>query len=152
MTDQVQHQPVAGAAGEVVGRRVGAGLLDIAALALLFIVMGLLFGDSSAGNGHASVNLHGAAAAVYFVLALAYYFVAETTTGTTLGKRALGLRVVGPDGASAGAGRIAVRTLLRVIDVLPLLYLVGFIAVLVTGSHRRLGDLAARTDVVAAPR
>src|SRR4051794_15386531 len=150
--DQVQQRSGAGAASEVIGRRVGAGLLDIALLAVLFVVMGLLFGESHAEGGHASVNLHGAAAVVYFVLALGYYFVSEALSGATLGKRALGLRVIGPDGAPAGAGRVGVRTLVRIIDVLPLLYLVGFIAVLATPSKRRLGDLAAKTDVVAADR
>ena len=149
MAEQVQQRPVPAAASEVIGRRVGAGLLDIAVLAVVFVVMGLLFGDSRAENGQASVNLHGAAAVAFFVVALAYYFVAEMLTGATVGKRALRLRVVGPDGGSPGAGRVAVRTLLRIIDVLPALYLVGFITVLATGSSRRLGDLAAGTEVVS---
>jgi hypothetical protein len=46
---------------------------------------------------------------------------------------------------------IAVRTLLRIVDWLPALYLVGFIAMLATGERRmRLGDLAARTRVARA--
>ena len=148
-TDQVQQRAGASAASEVIGRRVGAALLDIALLAALFVVMGLLFGQSEAQGGHASVNLHGAAAVIYFALALGYYFVAEALTGATVGKRALGLRVVGSDGGRAGVGRVAARTVLRIVDVLPFLYLVGFITVLATPSNRRLGDLAARTDVVA---
>jgi len=44
-----------------------------------------------------------------------------------------------------------VRTLLRIVDWLPALYLVGFIAMLATGERRmRLGDLAARTRVARA--
>lgn len=133
----------------MIGRRVAAALLDIAALAVLFVVMGLLFGESEAEGGHASINLHGGAAVAFFVLALAYYFVFEALTGATPGKRALGLRVVGADGGAPGAGRVAVRTLLRIVDALPFLYLVGFVTVLATGSRQRVGDLAAGTGVVA---
>src|SRR5205807_2084991 len=137
-------------AGEVIGRRIGAALIDIALLAVLLVVVGIVAGQSQAGHGHASVYLHGGAAIVFFALALVYYFVAEATTGATVGKRALELRVVGPDGQPASAGRVAVRTLLRIVDVLPALYLVGFVAVLATGGRRRLGDLAAGTTVVAS--
>jgi hypothetical protein len=46
---------------------------------------------------------------------------------------------------------VAGRTLLRIIDWLPLLYLAGFITMLATGTRRqRVGDLAARTAVARA--
>jgi uncharacterized RDD family membrane protein YckC len=147
-TDQVR-QPAVDAASEVIGRRVAAALLDFVPLAILFVVMGLLFGDSKSSGGEASINLHGGAALAFFVLVLVYYFACEAATGQTLGKRALGLRVVGPDGGRAEAGRVATRTALRIIDILPALYLVGFVSVLATGERRRLGDLAAKTSVVA---
>lgn len=148
-TDQIQRGAGVDTASEVIGRRVGAALLDFVPLAVLFVVLGLLIGDSKSSGGEVSVNLNGGAAVVFFALALLYYFACEATTGQTIGKRALGLRVVGPDGGPAGAGRIAARTALRVIDILPAFYLVGFISVLVTGTRRRLGDLAAGTDVIA---
>jgi uncharacterized RDD family membrane protein YckC len=137
-------------AGEVVGRRIGAGLIDVAVLAVVFVVMGLLFGQSEAHGGHASVNLHGAGAIAFLVVALAYYFVMESLRGATLGKALLGIRVTGRDGAPATTGAIAVRTLLRLVDALPFLYLLGLIVMLVTPGRRRIGDLAAGTSVVAA--
>jgi uncharacterized RDD family membrane protein YckC len=43
-----------------------------------------------------------------------------------------------------------VRNLVRFIDWLPALYLIGFISAFATGPRRqRLGDLAAKTHVVA---
>jgi len=46
---------------------------------------------------------------------------------------------------------IAARTLLRAVDFLSNLSLVGFILILVTGRRRqRLGDLVARTTVTNA--
>jgi hypothetical protein len=68
-----------------------------------------------------------------------------------VGKLLLGLRVVRTDGSWPSVVVIAARTLLRVVDWLPFLYLVGFIAMLATGARRqRLGDLAARTGVAQA--
>jgi hypothetical protein len=60
----------------------------------------------------------------------------------------VGLRVVGRDGGRPPAAAVAICTLLRIVDWLPLLYLVGFITMLATGARQqRLGDLAARTGI-----
>jgi uncharacterized RDD family membrane protein YckC len=80
--------------------------------------------------------------------ALTYYFLAEATTGQTIGKRMAGLRVVMRDGRPAPANAIAARTVLRLIDVLPVAWMIGGLVMLLTGGRRqRLGDLAARTVV-----
>jgi uncharacterized RDD family membrane protein YckC len=134
---------------EVFGRRIAAALLDLLVLAILFAVMSGGTGGGSAEDGRLSLELEGAAAAAWFGLVLAYYFVFEATIGATLGKRWLGLRVVRSDGGEPGVGAIALRTVLRVVDSLPILYLVGLVTMLVTGKRRqRLGDLAAKTTVV----
>src|SRR4051812_26201793 len=70
-TDQVR-QPAVDAASEVIGRRVAGALLDFVPLAILFVVMGLLFGESKSSGGEASINLHGGAALGYFALVLVY--------------------------------------------------------------------------------
>ncbi len=134
---------------DVLGRRIAAAFLDILVLAVLFFVLGLLIGESEAENGTASVRLEGGPAFLFFALSLLYYLIPEAMSGRSLGKALLGLRVVREDGGRAGAGAIVARTLLRIVDALPLLYLVGFVAVLATGQRRaRLGDLAAGTRVV----
>lgn len=134
---------------DIVGRRIGAALLDVLVLSVLFVLVGVLFGRGRATSSSASVDLRGTSALVYFGLALAYYFASEATTGQTLGKRALGIAVRGRGGRPAGVGAIALRTALRVVDILPFLYLVGLLVVLTTGAnrHQRLGDLAAGTTV-----
>lgn len=137
--------PVPGAA---IGPRIAAALLDVALMGILLVVLSLLFGDARSKDGEVSVELKGAAAGVYFALALLYYFGLEAATGQTLGKRLLGLRVLRADGTPAGPVPIAIRTLLRIVDFLPFFYLVGFVSVLATGSkEQRLGDLAAGTVV-----
>jgi uncharacterized RDD family membrane protein YckC len=135
---------------EVLGRRIAAGLIDIGVLFVLFVVLGILIGDSRSGDGGASVYLEGVEFLVFLGLALAYYFVLEATTGQTLGKRLLGIRVRGLDGGDASSGATAVRTLLRLIDSLPLFYLLGFLVALATRRRQRLGDLAGRTLVTRA--
>jgi uncharacterized RDD family membrane protein YckC len=134
---------------DVLGRRIGAALLDLLVLVVVFVVVGLVFGESDTEGSSVSIKLEGGPALLFFALVLLYYGLQEAASGRTLGKRALGLRVVSLTGGDRPTtGRIAGRTILRVIDILPILYLVGFIAVLATGERRqRLGDLAAGTTV-----
>jgi uncharacterized RDD family membrane protein YckC len=135
----------------VLGRRISAALIDLALLLALFFVLGVTIGESRGEGGEFSVSLNGAEAALYLALVLLYYFALEAAIGQTVGKLLLGLRVVRTDGSRPSVAAIALRTLLRVVDWLPLLYLVGFIAIQATGPRRqRLGDLAAKTSVARA--
>lgn len=68
--------------------------------------------------------------------------------GQTPGKRALGLRVLDERGFRIGFVQAVVRNLVRVVDLLPALYLVGGVSALIDPRGRRLGDLAAGTMVV----
>jgi uncharacterized RDD family membrane protein YckC len=137
---------------EVVGRRIGALIIDAVLLAIVFVVVGIASGGGRSGKGSASVTLDSSATLIFLAITLTYFFICEGTTGQTLGKRLLGIRVVSLDGSRASWGQVLGRTLLRVVDSLPILYIVGLIAVLATGSGRRqrVGDLAAGTLVVAA--
>jgi uncharacterized RDD family membrane protein YckC len=137
---------------DILGRRISAALIDLALLIGLLLVVGLTIGESDVEGGSFSVYLNGADAALYFVLVLLYYFGLEAIMGQTVGKLLLGLRVIHTDGRRPSVWAIAVRSLIRVVDWLPLLYLVGFIAMQATGLRRqRLGDLAAKTSVARAP-
>lgn len=69
-------------------------------------------------------------------------------SGQTIGKRALGLRVVQESGVRVGAQQSLLRNLLRPIDKFPLFYVVGGLAALFSGSQQRLGDMVAGTLVV----
>ena len=136
---------------EVFGRRIGAALVDLLIIAVFFVVLGIATGGGSSDDGNVSVKTGTAATLVFFAVELAYYFVLESANGQTVGKRLLGVRVAGADGSPAQPGQIAIRTLLRIVDILPLAYLLGFVVALATGGRRqRLGDLAARTVVVQA--
>jgi uncharacterized RDD family membrane protein YckC len=131
--------------------RIGAALIDLALLFGLFVVLSVAIGEASVGDG-ISFSLNGIAdAALYVGLVLVYYFALEATIGQTVGKLLTGVRVVRADGDRPSVGAVAIRTVVRVVDWLPLLYLVGFLTMLATGVRRqRLGDLAARTGITRA--
>lgn len=88
------------------------------------------------------------AAAVALALAV-YATLAHALAGATLGKRLLGLRVVGPDGARPTLARSVVRTAL--VGLSAALLGLGVLLALFTRSGRALHDLLARTWVVEAP-
>jgi uncharacterized RDD family membrane protein YckC len=133
---------------DLLGRRIGAALIDLVLLGGLGLILGLTIGEYSFAGPGFTVLLTGTRFLLYLALVLLYYFAAEATSGQTVGKRLLGLRVVRTDGSRPSVGAIAGRTLLRIVDWLPLLYLVGFVVALATGPRRqRVGDLAAKTVV-----
>jgi uncharacterized RDD family membrane protein YckC len=72
-------------------------------------------------------------------------------SGRTPGKRVAGLRVVRRGGQPVGFIASVLRNVLRIIDFLPNVYLLGTLLVIVTRDNQRLGDLAAGTLVVREP-
>jgi uncharacterized RDD family membrane protein YckC len=129
-----------------------AVLLDaILVLLPLAIVVGLMTsgGYAERGGGYANAGVDIGANAFWLVLALGvgYYVLCEAATGMTLGKRMVGIRVVGENGHDVTFGAALVRNLLRVVDAL-FFYLVGFLFALTSRRGQRLGDRAAHTVVV----
>ena len=117
----------------------------------LFFVVGLMSGGGYKNhvNGQTSVgiDLDGGAFLLLLALTLGYYIVCESATGATLGKRIVGIRVVGEDGEAVTFGAAVVRNLVRVVDAL-FFYFVGFISAILSQRGQRLGDRAAHTIVV----
>lgn len=142
----------------ITGRRVVAALIDVLILTVVFVVMSIAFGDTETGrretgNGETTgvwVNLTGWPLALYAGIVLAYYLVLETVLRQTVGKLVMGLEVVSLAGTPLTLGQVALRTILRLIDGLPFLYLVGIIAIAASKEHQRIGDMAAKTNVVKA--
>ena len=86
---------------------------------------------------------------VYFLLVIGYYIAAEFYLGATPGKKAMGLKVVSDSGPLT-IGAVILRNVLRIVDGLPIFYLVGFICAAVRPDSKRIGDIVAKTSVVAA--
>jgi uncharacterized RDD family membrane protein YckC len=85
---------------------------------------------------------------------VAYHFVLEARDGQTIGKRRYGIRVVALDGTTPTVGAVAIRSVLRIVDQLPVWYLSGLLSMVRTGpaKRQRIGDVAAGTMVVATGR
>jgi uncharacterized RDD family membrane protein YckC len=151
------------------GRRIGAWFIDLAAYLVFAIIVGLIFRNQIAdqapgycqgrgfGNGFCfqvdgdvtttspMANFLGL---LWFVLV---HCVLQGMTGASIGKHAVGLRVVKEDGALCGFGRATARSVLWIVDGIPFCVpLVGLVTWLATGEKRRVGDLVAGTWVVPA--
>lgn len=95
----------------------------------------------------------GFAMAVYFLaefgIWMGYGIILEWFwRGRTFGKRVFGLRVMDEHGLRLQFGQVVIRNLLRLVDMLPLFYLVGGVSCLLSRRSQRLGDIAASTVVV----
>ena len=134
--------PVAGIGSRFAARLIDS-LIQSAALFALLIVIGLFHATFSTGIVIAFI------VSVIFVTVFLYDAIFEILLkGQTPGKRASGLRVVDVGGGPASTGAILIRNLMRIIDFLPLYYMIGFIAVLATEHSQRVGDLVAHTLVI----
>jgi uncharacterized RDD family membrane protein YckC len=89
---------------------------------------------------------------IYFTVSIGYGMFTEWYwRGQTVGKRLLHLRVLDEQGMRLEFSQIAIRNLLRCVDMMPLFYAVGGITCALTRKAQRLGDLAASTIVVRNP-
>jgi uncharacterized RDD family membrane protein YckC len=123
-----------------------AWIIDIACISLTAGTVGALlklFSIISRDLGMALIMLAGFIISVGYGIACEWFW-----RGQTLGKRLLRLRVVDEQGLRLQFSQVVIRNLLRVVDSIPLLYMVGGLSCLISGKSQRLGDIAASTIVV----
>ncbi|RZN45391.1 RDD family protein [archaeon] len=138
-----------------------AGLVERAVAAiidqiLIGIVTGVLIalGIGGASFAISTGNVAEAIAAMFTVMIVTtvlwilYFTILEGTSGQSLGKRIMHIRVVREDGAPMDLVTAFIRNLLRIIDYLPTLYIFGIIMILISNERQRLGDMAAKTVVI----
>jgi uncharacterized RDD family membrane protein YckC len=143
-------------------RRAGALLIDLVAFGLISLVVDNVYGVTQITSGAPLMTTGGGSA--YFttstsiawpwlsLLWMAFYMVPEGLYGASVGKLFTGLCVVRADGRPLGFGAVVVRNLMRFVDVLPVVFLLGGVVVLLGPESRRLGDLVAGTTVVRRDR
>ncbi|HOJ33292.1 MAG TPA: RDD family protein [Candidatus Hydrogenedentes bacterium] len=130
-------------------RRFSAWLVDqavvgvsLAAFSRLFIPVVTLFPDLATS----------AIILISFLVSTGYSIVLEWFwRGQTLGKRLFRLRVMDEAGLPLKFNQIVIRNLIRVVDALPVFYLVGGICCFISKKSQRLGDYAANTVVIRIP-
>jgi uncharacterized RDD family membrane protein YckC len=125
------------------GSRIGAFALDSAILAGALSLVGFV----GALSPQAIRGLF--VATVSFVVIWGYHVFFEVLwNGQTPGKRIFRIRVVDGRGLPVDLAQSMVRNVVRILDLVPLGG-VGLLAALLDAEHRRLGDRAADTLVVA---
>ena len=126
-----------------------AWAIDMATIIAIISILNVVFGIL----GILSRDLAIAANIIgFFIVSIGYGILTEWYwQGQTLGKRLLRLRVMDEQGLRLQLSQIVIRNLLRFIDSLPALYLVGGLACLFNKRAQRLGDFAANTVVVWSP-
>lgn len=146
------YQPPAGPSGPRAGfgRRLVAVLIDGLLLSVVGYVLGQIFGQDVLviEDGTAAYALDGPAAGLTLLVQLAYYTYLEgSAAGATLGKRAMGIRVIDADaGGSIGYGRAFIRWVGRFVSGLPCA--LGYLWMLWDNNKQTWHDKFARSIVV----
>jgi uncharacterized RDD family membrane protein YckC len=135
------------------GSRFGAYVLDIIILIIpylvIVIVMGSTLTSSSETSSLVAIGLTSLLTILFF---FGYFIICEMLwSGHTVGKRALGIRVVSRAGLPLTFSASLLRNIARLVDMLPVIpcpYLVGAIAIFASSKNQRLGDMMAGTLVI----
>jgi len=127
-----------------------AWAIDVMTISVVMSILQILL----ALFGLISVDLaYAIAILLYFTVRIGYgIFFEWYWQGQTLGKKLLRLRVMDEQGLRLQFSQIVIRNLLRAVDSLPGLYLIGGLVSLFSKRAQRLGDIAANTIVVWNPR
>jgi uncharacterized RDD family membrane protein YckC len=129
-------------------------LLQIIAYTVLFLVFVLIV-SSAPKNGSGELSHTGekwliaGLIVIHFVMYWGYFTLFEAWwNGQTPGKKIFKLRVIQDSGRQITFFESMTRNLIRIVDLIPSIYLVGVICMACNRQHKRLGDLAAGTIVV----
>jgi uncharacterized RDD family membrane protein YckC len=132
-----------------IGRRFAAVFIDglITGIPTMIIVMVVVFGIIARGGKEPQIS---GWMNLWFIIpsfiALAYEAILLQRLGQTVGKMAMKLKVVRPDGTPISGGQAWGRALSR--TLLGFLYIVDYIPAFFTTERTTLHDLIARTRVV----
>ena len=85
---------------------------------------------------------------VFLVFIFAYFILMEAYVGWTVGKKALGMRVVDESWNKIGPRKSIIRNMLRLVDRLPALNILGIVLIALSPKGQRFGDRIAETFVV----
>jgi uncharacterized RDD family membrane protein YckC len=129
-----------------IGPRFVAQIVDGVILLILYFVLGAaMFGSFTFDVfGLSALSFMG----IYMLVFFLYFIVLEAARGATVGKMITRIRVAREDGSPCGLGPAVVRNVLRVVDALPFLYIVGLVLISRSGKKQRLGDRLAKTVVI----
>ncbi|HEY9909916.1 MAG TPA: RDD family protein [Thermosynechococcaceae cyanobacterium] len=126
------------------GKRFVALLIDGIILQFVNYLIAAVTGGTTEGG----YSVQGPAALLVFAVNIGYGVVLEKIQGATLGKQVVGIKVVRMDGSPIDWSEAVIRNLLRIVDFLPFLYIVGVVLISNSPLRQRFGDRIAKTVVV----
>lgn len=147
---------------DVLGERIGAQIIDliisftvIFGISLVSMLAGFsvaLAGGGSTASQGLMTGMMSLGAIISFFVIFSYNFLLEAFWGgQTLGKKALGIKVVQKDGSEVTKLGAFIRNLpgfLASIWIIWLTHLVGLITIAASDERQRLFDMAANTVVI----
>ena len=148
---EFSHEPAG------IGSRFVASIVDMALQVTMILGVSPIFSlwSLSQEPAFSGLTTWTVAAAIFlvFLLIWGYHIFFEMLwNGQTLGKRAVGIRVLKDGGYPMGLLDSVVRNLLRPIDFLPFFYGIGAVVMFCNSRSKRIGDFAAGTIVVKERR
>lgn len=141
------------------GSRLVAGIIDYTIVGVVTTILSMIFGVRWVRIGFMTgdfltrtdwmTGIWGIVG-VMWLLGLIYFTYFEGTSGQTFGKEFTHIKVIKENGTKCDFGSALVRNILRIVDHLPFLYILGIILIAATEKKQRLGDMLAKTIVVKA--
>lgn len=132
--------------------RIAAFFIDAIILFFYILFINLLVAAFTIGSLNILDGSSGIASLFYVLLLIPvffYSFILETFfAGQTVGKIALGIRVVNVSGASPSIGDLFLRWTFRMIEITGSLGAIAILAILVNEKKQRLGGLVSNTLVI----
>ncbi|MEX0791442.1 MAG: RDD family protein [Actinomycetota bacterium] len=126
--------------------RFGAFLIDAIILGIIGGIIGFIIGVAMGGDTD-PVLAQGISGFIGFLIGVAYFVVMESSERQgTLGKAALGLKVVDMEGGRIPAGQAAIRYFSKILS--SLILLIGYVMIAFTPRKQGLHDIIAKTLVV----
>jgi len=133
-----------------------AQLVDVIILGVVFWILGFTgAGTITVDASAAQVSISpffGLLIVIDVIIAFLYFTILEGRNGQTIGKMLVKIKVVKQtDNSSISYGEAAVRTILRIIDLIPFIfapYLLAAVLIWSSEKKQRLGDRVAHTVVV----
>ena len=125
------------------GIRAVAVLIDLVVWAGIGFAIAYMTGQTT----DAGFELEGVPALLWFLSYFLYYIILEGQFGQTIGKMAVGIKVVSKSGEPIGYRTSLIRNVLRLVDGI-FFYLIGAIMVYQSDTNQRLGDRVGHTYVV----
>jgi len=134
-----------------------AQLVDVIILGVVFWLLGFTGAGTitiDAATAQVTISpLFGLLMLIDVIIAFLYFTVLEGWNGQTVGKMVVKIKVVRKeDHSSISYGEAAIRTILRIIDLIPFIapYLLAAVLIWSSEDKQRLGDRVAHTVVVSS--